>query len=384
MKWLVPVVLLIIAASVAAAVIVLRPAPMPDVSDVDWAEYQKGPTDDVRVYWVGHSLLNHRDRLIEDSLNAMDTVQMLAQSAGLKYDSFDHTHFGAPLSLLWNGRPHSYSWEVPQMRARRTELEQNGEAYNALVMTEGIPVHRTIDRGEFSAFYAQTFYCTLIKNNPKARVYVYESWNSYQALDRKSDYGPYYLWNWRKRLDADRPHWERIADLAATGEVPSPGLQDTINRFFGLGRPRACEPEQPIFLVPVGSVLAKLYDELQKPDAGSKWTLAPDVPLKPLHLFQNPYAEWPSGWPLTPSDPAPENPEGIVKALRRLHPGEEVDDVHPSQIGIYIVALTHFAVLYRRSPVGLATVEGISEDLAAQLQTLIWDVVQDDPRTGVK
>ncbi|MEO1336565.1 MAG: hypothetical protein AAFV29_13025, partial [Myxococcota bacterium] len=64
MKALVTVILLIIAASVAAAIIVMRPAPMPAVTPVDWAKYQRGPTDDVRVYWVGHSLLNHRDRLI--------------------------------------------------------------------------------------------------------------------------------------------------------------------------------------------------------------------------------------------------------------------------------------------------------------------------------
>ncbi|MEL7370477.1 MAG: hypothetical protein AAFN74_16275 [Myxococcota bacterium] len=384
MKALVTVILLIIAASVAAAIIVMRPAPMPAVTPVDWAKYQRGPTDDVRVYWVGHSLLNHRDRLIEDSLNAMDTVQFLAKSAGLKYDSFDHTHFGAPLSLLWNGRPHSYTWEVPKMRERRTELEKNGDAYNALVMTEGIPVHRTIDRVEFSAFYAQTFYCTLVKSNPNARVYVYESWNSYQALDRKSDYGPYHLWNWRQRLDDDRPHWERVADLATTGEVPGPGIQATINRLLGLGRPQACEPAQPIFLVPVGTVMARLYDELQKPDAGTRWTLQPGVPFRPLHLFQNPYAEWPKGWPLEASAPAPDNPENIVKALKRLHPGEEIDDVHPSQIGVYIVALTHYAVLYRRTPVGLATVDGISEELAQNLQTLVWDIVKQDPRTGVK
>ena len=352
---------------------------MPDTRPIDWAKLKRGPTDSARVYWVGHSLLNHRDREIEGAENAMEMVARFAASATLTYASFDHTHFGAPLSLLWRGEPHSYSWSVPEMVERRRELETKGDQYDALVLTEGIPVHRTITTGEFSAYYAQVFYCTLVKQNPKARVYLYESWNSFQAGDRQSDYGPHYRWDWRQRLSDDRPHWERMADLASTTRVPAPGFMASLKRWFG-NNDGGCAPVEPIFLVPVGTVMGKLYDQLKKKP--EQWPLAQRA-MQPKDLFQNPFAKWPKGWPLGPDAPAPADAEAMLKALPLVHPESPPDDVHPSQLGVYIVALTHYAVIFRRSPVGLPTVDGIPEATARRLQNLVWGVVTSDPRTGV-
>ncbi|SDW99482.1 hypothetical protein SAMN05444358_102144 [Ruegeria halocynthiae] len=68
------------------------------------------------------------------------------------------------------------------------------------------------------------------------------------------------------------------------------------------------------------------------------------------------------------------------------------DNIHLSDYGLYLVALTHYAVLYQTSPVGLphklAKADGtIADDLgseAAQLmQETVWDVVQKNTRTGV-
>ena len=70
------------------------------------------------------------------------------------------------------------------------------------------------------------------------------------------------------------------------------------------------------------------------------------------------------------------------------------DEYHPSDLGYYLSALVHFAVLHRRSPVGLPAV-GISSDefsdapvaiptnIAAALQRIAWDVARETPHTGV-
>ncbi len=70
------------------------------------------------------------------------------------------------------------------------------------------------------------------------------------------------------------------------------------------------------------------------------------------------------------------------------------DSLHPSDIGYYLIALVHFAVLHRRSPVGLPA-QGISSDefsdapvaipsnIAAAFQRIAWDVARHTPHTGV-
>jgi len=70
------------------------------------------------------------------------------------------------------------------------------------------------------------------------------------------------------------------------------------------------------------------------------------------------------------------------------------DNLHPTDIGYYLSALTHFATLYRQSPVGL-TNGAISADanldtpvlmdplLAAALQPVAWDAARYHPHSGV-
>lgn len=68
------------------------------------------------------------------------------------------------------------------------------------------------------------------------------------------------------------------------------------------------------------------------------------------------------------------------------------DDVHFNDYGAYLIALTHYAVLYQKSPVGLPhtlkRADGTPADdpgaQAAQLmQETVWRVVTSLPRTGV-
>ena len=68
------------------------------------------------------------------------------------------------------------------------------------------------------------------------------------------------------------------------------------------------------------------------------------------------------------------------------------DTIHPNDIGAYVVALTHYAVLYQRSPVGLPyqlrradgrPAVAPSAEAARRIQEIVWEVVTSLPRTGV-
>ncbi|MGJ8544835.1 MAG: hypothetical protein ACSHWZ_05270 [Sulfitobacter sp.] len=69
-----------------------------------------------------------------------------------------------------------------------------------------------------------------------------------------------------------------------------------------------------------------------------------------------------------------------------------VDTIHLSDLGNYLVALTHYAVMYQRDPSGLpaallrgdgTAAQAPSAGLAAQMQALVWDVVRAHPLTGI-
>ncbi len=78
--------------------------------------------------------------------------------------------------------------------------------------------------------------------------------------------------------------------------------------------------------------------------------------------------------------------------LFRRNPDGSQDQIHPGDLGNYLNALTHYAVLYHRSPVGLPQnlirADGTRADLpgdalALKMQQTVWDVVRAMPETGV-
>lgn len=71
----------------------------------------------------------------------------------------------------------------------------------------------------------------------------------------------------------------------------------------------------------------------------------------------------------------------------------ERDTIHLSALGNYLVALTHYAVLYHRpppvEPLAMQLADGsalppISPELARLLSDVVWSVVTDYPKTGVE
>ncbi|MEM9191248.1 MAG: hypothetical protein AAGF12_18900 [Myxococcota bacterium] len=336
---------------------------------VDWSSAAAPATDAVRVYWVGHSLMNHRDTTVPDAANLIEAVGELAESASLSYTSFDHTVFGAPLSLNWTGAVHSYDRTEPDQAQKLKELLERGENYDALVLTEAIPVRNTA-RFEHSAYYAQQFYCAMLRKNPEARIYLYESWPHLNASDPDAGYPEAHRFDWTAQVQTDRADWERLADEAMTGRVSAPSFLSRLFRRSESG----CEPGGPILMVPVGTAMAALRAAIEERPAD--WFFADGRPLRFVHLFQNPLEGWPEHWP------GSEDPDAL-SAIPLLHPDDPADDIHPSEVGTYFAALVHFATLYRRNPRGAVHPISLSAETARHLQDLAWDVVREDPRTGV-
>ncbi|MDR7150070.1 uncharacterized protein YjeT (DUF2065 family) [Hydrogenophaga palleronii] len=75
----------------------------------------------------------------------------------------------------------------------------------------------------------------------------------------------------------------------------------------------------------------------------------------------------------------------------RLPDGQQ-DMIHLNDVGMYLVALTHYAVLYHRNPAGLphqllradgSPANAPSEAAARAMQEVVWEVVTQYPKTGV-
>jgi hypothetical protein len=80
------------------------------------------------------------------------------------------------------------------------------------------------------------------------------------------------------------------------------------------------------------------------------------------------------------------------KALFAITKEGTQDNIHLSDLGNYLVALTHYAVLYHRSPVGLphrllradgSAADAPPEEVARAMQEVVWEVVTRYPKTGV-
>lgn len=113
-------------------------------------------------------------------------------------------------------------------------------------------------------------------------------------------------------------------------------------------------PERPVFLIPAGQVMARFVRELEKTGGTGGITSRED-------LFQ------------------------------RKDDGS-LDPIHINDLGAYLVALTHYSVLYQASPLGLphrldradgTPADAPTEATARLMQRVVWDVVTSRPETGV-
>lgn len=360
---------------VIVAVVAVWPPSPPDAQDVDWSAHEMPPRDSLRVIWAGHSLMNARDDHRPQAANLLETLGSFAESRNETYASFDHTLFGAPLSLLWRGSPHGYTRDEPQMKEQRRALFDSDDAYDAIVLTEGIPIDQSETR-EHSAYYLQRFYCAFLNDHPEGRVYLYESWPHLQASDPDAHYVAQNQYRWTDEVDYAREVWDRIGDQAATGSVVGPELEDRAKRFFATPDGQ-CEHDTPIFTIPVASAMRALAVRLRERHS---WALGPR-PLTIEDLFLNPYEDWPDDWPTEDALPDERLTE-VLQGLRMRYPDEDLDDIHPSDLGVYFASLVTYATLYGKTPEGLPGPGSLTA--LESLQRFVWEHVQSDPRTGVQ
>ena len=339
-----------------------RCSELPTVPAANWDADKLGPRSSLSVAWIGHSLMEHQVDSTWGRLDLMSLVGRFAESRKLSYAMTDHTLFGSPLSALWRGRPHSYARDASAMVAKREALVRDAARYDAIVLTEAIPLLGTM-RTEFSAYYLRRFYCSVLAANPLARVYLYQTWTHFQGSDRGQAKAPPHPFDWRGEMEAERALWEELAETARKPAVAAPTLLSRLGwKSIGDG---GCTVEAPIFIVPVGDALLALDERLRTPHPGDRFLWPDGRPLRMTDLVEN---------PLLPST-------GGTAVLR--DPSKPMDDIHPSLVGVYFSALVNFATLYRQTPVGLPYPVELGP-LATALQCVAWNSVLRDTRAGVK
>ena len=318
----------------------------PPISPVP--ERDATPREEASIYWVGHSLMSHRDRSDPSSATLPELVGQFAEARGQGHTAFEHLNDGASFADNWNDE------------TRRRELESRGETYDVLVLTPQLTLENTF-RYNAPAHWGRRFVCLALEKNPDVDTFLYETWHHLQASDPKADYGPPQSWNWRIRLDADRARWLQLADQIAQGSAPNDD-----------GEEPPCTPPRPLKIIPVGRAFGMVYDQLHPR------TLEIEL------LLQNPHRRWPEEWPISGFSAWLTSPEDILAEIPLVYPDLELDDIHPSRIGIYVAALVHYATIYRSSPVGLPALQGVAPDVTAELQRIAWEAVLVEPRSGVK
>lgn len=266
------------------------------------------PDAPLRVYHLGHSLVGR------------DMPAMLAQLAG--HDYALQLGWGAALSEHWRGPDavNGYAAENATPHHREAHEALKSGDYDAFVMTEMVRLKDAIAYKDSRNAVGQ-WAAEAAAGNPSGQIFLYESWH---ALDDPED--------WLARLPQDlETLWK-------------PDLLWPAARAAG----------KPVWLIPVGQVMAAVVHEAET--RGIAELTARD------QLFAR-------------------NPDGTL------------DTIHPGDLGLYIVALTHYAVLYGRSPVGLpyaltkadgSPAQAPSPELARRLQEITWQVVRAQPLTGIR
>lgn len=345
---------------------------IPTIPNERFSQKTQPPRKRAGVYWVGHSLMNETASSSQGDINVMTMVEQFAKARAYDYSGFDHTLYGAPLSLQWRGQTHSYTREALAQKKKAEALAACASDYDTFVLTEIVPVH-TVFELEFSAYYLQQFVHTIRSNNPKARIFIYESWDYWNGS--RGGAQPWHV-DWAANMRTQRSWWEKLSDIAVSECAVSPDFGDQIRGILSPVKPKPTET--PIFIVPVGQAFLRLYDYLENPTQNEKLWWANGQAFVFSDMFKNPCIHIPESWPLAKHETPPREQQLIPR-----NPTEELDDIHASIAGIYLSALVHFATVYGQSPVGLPGLDEFTPELNALFQKIAWDAVINDLRSGI-
>lgn len=267
-------------------------------------------------------------------------------TAPLKVYHLGHSLVGPDMPhMLAQLAPKGHSWNA--QRGSGTSLKQHWEPSETILdfeISNPAPAyreaHEAIGSGEFDAIVLTEMVelRDALKYFSGAK-YLRRWADLARAGNPKTRLYLYETWHHR-----DDPHgWEaRIAQ-----DLEPLWLQGL------LGQDSRRNPRHPVYLIPAGQVMAAVAKAIE---AGK---------IEGVSAREDLFAPTPEG---------------------------TIDTIHMSDLGAYVVALTHFAVLYQQDPSGLPhrltlasgdPAQSFTAAAAAEVQQLVWQVVLQHPRTGL-
>ncbi len=335
----------------------------------------------IQAYWVGHGQFDAQAHSISGEMSVAEMVGWLARKQGLSYRMDGQVARDAGLSLQWRGRAHVGAGEAAELALKRQVFQALAANYNALVTTETAPLDSALNH-EFSAFYLRKFADALAVANPAGRIFLFEAWLRPTSATASNVVHWSCRSDWRARMIAQRKLWDRLADEAAGGHLQSPARRGWFSRVFSFNSKPISLPARLIYTIPVGSALVAVADRLRRPGADDDF----EKPDGELLTFEDLFAQ-------ARADAAARRLSINGAAARTGHSrsmGRPVrlsaaprDGGASSVFGVYLAALTSYSVIYRRSPLGLASPPEVGARLGRTLQRVVWDVVSREPRTGL-
>lgn len=277
-----------------------------------YSEPLSPPDKPLRVFHIGHSLVNRQMPL------------MLENLAGPGHQHRSQLGWGASLKSHWEPSIPINGFEVENAHERYQDARKavaSGE-FDVLVLTEAVEIKDSIKHND-SPRYVREWTRAARAANPQIRVYLYELWH--HLNDPKG---------WLERLDEDLGlYWEGV--LLAQGLAHG-------------------DTGGPVHVIPAGQVLGRLAREVESQGGVGEMRSREDL----FYLSEK---------------------------------GER-DMIHVSELGNFLVALTHYAVLYHRPPPIVpppiiradgSTMPPPSPELYRLMSEVVWSVVTSYPKTGV-
>jgi hypothetical protein len=199
--------------------------------------------------------------------------------------------------------------------------------WDLLVITERVPLL-------YSGGNNQQWYISALDSQ---RVDLSRFVNNAWTNGRNGQGAPTLLWTTWTNIDNSNGPWRQMLDVLGTE-------WETMQDFANTNRPSGAPP---VYIIPGHKMMARLYDDIQI--------------------------------------------GGIVPGITNINQFFS-DNIHPNALGAYAVSLIHYACIFNTNPTGLTnqltspptTPPAVSPALATYLQGMIWSVVTQYSRTGVR
>ena len=188
--------------------------------------------DRMNVFFIGHSLMSDLPGMTRSL-----TERHARQRLSLRHQDIP----GAPLRWQWEAKDRSDDFE--RTYGGRYHIHLPSGDFDTVVLTEGVPRGGPSMEAE-TIEYLGRFVAFIRQHRPEARIFLYVTWpHLTSATLQASPYDaniPTRRLNWRARIDADQPMWQRMVDAV---NKANPG-------------------HHPVLIIPGGLVLASLSDDI--------------------------------------------------------------------------------------------------------------------------